>query len=188
MMSVIWTWSVKVRNARVEFTKIVAMSVFAAILYGVTHDQVTVRICLEYFTIGHPPLILSKSPTLLALAWGVVATWWVGLPLGVILAMAARSSSRPKLSAAQVKPFVLRLLVVVGFLAALTGFVGYVLAIRGAIKLPEDWADLLPATARIPFLVDAWTHLASYVFGILGGGVVAVVIYRRRRLLPNEEL
>ncbi len=29
------------------------MSVAAAIAYGIAHDQITVRICLEYFTIGH---------------------------------------------------------------------------------------------------------------------------------------
>ena len=163
-----------------EFTKIVVLGVFAAIIYGVLHDQVTVRICLEYFTIGHPPLIRSTSPTLLALAWGVVATWWVGLPLGVILAMAARRGNRPKLTAAQVRPFVLRLLIVVGLLASTAGLVAYVLASRGYVTLPKDWSDLLPATAQVPFLVDAWTHLASYVVGILGGAVTAMLFHRRR--------
>jgi hypothetical protein len=167
----------------VEFTKIVVLGVFAVVLYGVLHDQVTVRICLEYFTIGHPQLIRSTSPTLLALVWGVVATWWVGLPLGVILAMAARRGNRPKLTAAQVRPFVLRLLIVVGLLASMSGLVAYVLATHGDVTLPRDWSDLLPPTAQVPFLVDAWTHLASYVFGILGGAVIAMLIYRRRGLL-----
>jgi hypothetical protein len=73
-----------------ELIKVVALGLLGAIAYGVIHDQVTVRVCLEYFTIGHPPLIRSTSPTLLGLAWGVVATWWVGLPLGVMVALAAR--------------------------------------------------------------------------------------------------
>ena len=166
-----------------EFIKIVAFGLFAAVVYGVIHDQVTVRVCLEYFTIGHPPLIRTTSPTLLALAWGVVATWWVGLPLGVILAMAARRGNRPKLTAAQVCPFVLRLLIIVGLLASMSGLVTYVLATRGDVTLPKDWSDLLPATAQVPFLVDACTHLTSYVFGILGGAVTAMLIYRRRGLL-----
>jgi hypothetical protein len=88
----------------VEFAKIIAFGLFAAIAYGVIHDQVTARVCLEYFTIGHPALIRTSSPTLLALAWGFVATWWVGIPLGVIIAIAARHGGRPKLSAAQVRP------------------------------------------------------------------------------------
>ncbi|HEU4754510.1 MAG TPA: hypothetical protein VFU47_15485, partial [Armatimonadota bacterium] len=63
------------------------------------HDQVTVRVCVEYFTVAHPPLITTDSPTLLALAWGVVATWWVGLALGVMLGLAARLGGWPRLVA-----------------------------------------------------------------------------------------
>ena len=52
---------------------------------------------MEYFTIGHARLIDSESPTVWALYGGVIATWWVGLPLGIGLALAARAGSRPKL-------------------------------------------------------------------------------------------
>ncbi|RYD30998.1 MAG: hypothetical protein EOP86_18840 [Verrucomicrobiaceae bacterium] len=82
---------------------IVAVSVLAAISYGVIHDQITARICVEYFTIGHPRLIDSDSPTVLALFWGVAATWWVGLPLGLGLAVAARAGRRPKLGVARIR-------------------------------------------------------------------------------------
>ena len=66
--------------------RIILLGLVSAVGYGLLHDQVTVRISLEYFTIGHPPLVPTEDPTLLALAWGVVATWWVGLPLGGLLA------------------------------------------------------------------------------------------------------
>src|SRR5215510_14402353 len=102
-----------------EPLRIIGFCLLAAITYGIVHDQVTARVCVEYFTIGHPPLIPSTSPTLLALAWGVVATWWVGLPLGFMLASAARLGPRPKLSAAQLMPLVGRLLTAMGA-AALT--------------------------------------------------------------------
>ena len=163
-----------------EFAKIVTLGLFAAIVYGVIHDQATARVCLEYFTIGHPALIRTTSPTLLALAWGFVGTWWVGLALGVIVAMAARHGGRPQLSAAQVRPYILGLMVAVGALASMSGLLAYLLATRGAIALSKDWSDLLPDGAQIPFLVDVWTHSASYLFGILGGAVAAVLIYRRR--------
>jgi hypothetical protein len=39
-----------------ETCKIVFLSVAAAILYGILQDQVTARICVEYFTIGHLPV------------------------------------------------------------------------------------------------------------------------------------
>ncbi len=68
----------------------------AAISYGIVHDQITARICVEYFTVGHPRLTDSDLPTVLALFWGVVATWWVGLPLGLGLAFAARARTQKR--------------------------------------------------------------------------------------------
>jgi len=33
---------------------IVALCIGSAVAYGILHDQVTARVCVEYFTIGHP--------------------------------------------------------------------------------------------------------------------------------------
>ena len=49
---------------------IIGLAICAAVVYGVLHDQVTARICIEYFTIGHPRLIDSDSPTVLGLLAG----------------------------------------------------------------------------------------------------------------------
>jgi hypothetical protein len=70
--------------------------------------------------------------------------------------------------------------VVLGALASTSGLLAYLLATRGRIALSQDWSDLLPNSAQIPFLVDEWTHGASYLFGILGGAVAAMLIYRKR--------
>src|ERR1700761_8722820 len=72
------------------------MCIVAAVLYGIIHDQVTARVCVEYFTIGHPPIFGTDNPTLLRIGWGIVATWWVGVLFGVPLGIAARAGSRPK--------------------------------------------------------------------------------------------
>ena len=74
--------------------KIVLTCVFAAVLYGIIHDQFTAHICVEYFSVFHPPVFSTTSPALLALGWGVIATWWMGAFLGVLLAIAARAGSR----------------------------------------------------------------------------------------------
>ncbi|MBV8223051.1 MAG: hypothetical protein JO293_06785, partial [Candidatus Eremiobacteraeota bacterium] len=74
-----------------EGARIWVLCIAAAVLYGELHDQITARVCVEYFTIGHPPLFPTDDPTLLGLGWGVVATWWVGLVLGAGLAVAARA-------------------------------------------------------------------------------------------------
>ncbi len=38
------------------------------------HDHVTVRICVEYFTVFHPPVFATDSTTRLGLGWEVIAT------------------------------------------------------------------------------------------------------------------
>src|SRR5438105_3328307 len=39
-----------------ESAKILLLSVATAVAYGIVQDQVTARVCVEYFTIGHPPV------------------------------------------------------------------------------------------------------------------------------------
>jgi hypothetical protein len=95
-----------------QFFFIVVLCVLAAVTYGILHDQVTARVCVEYFTIGHPPIFGTDDPTLLALGWGVLATWWVGVMLGVPLAVVARLGKRPKRSAvSMVRPLVVLMIV-----------------------------------------------------------------------------
>jgi hypothetical protein len=73
-----------------ESLRIVAVCTLAAVGYGILHDLVTAHVCVEYFTEWHPQMVSSRNPVVLALVWGVVATWWVGALLGVLLAVVAR--------------------------------------------------------------------------------------------------
>lgn len=45
-----------------ESVKIVLLCIVSAVIYGILHDQVTARVCVEYFTIGHPPMFSTNSP------------------------------------------------------------------------------------------------------------------------------
>lgn len=166
------------------FATIIALGLFAAILYGVAHDMVTAHVCVEYFTIGHPPVFHTDSPILLALGWGVIATWWVGFPLGILLALAARAgSSRPKLSARQVAIPLAWLLLGMCTLALTAGIAGYLLAMCRAIWLVGELAERVPPERHAVFLADMWAHTASYAAGILGGLGLAVWLWRKRRHL-----
>ena len=71
------------------FTRIVATGVFAGVVYGLVHDQITAHLCVEYFTVGHPRIVETESPLVLGLLWGVIATWWAGAILGALLGSAA---------------------------------------------------------------------------------------------------
>ena len=121
---------------------IVALCVCSAVIYGIIHDQITARICVEYFTIGHPPVFNTDSPTLLGLGWGVIATWWVGLILGVPLAMVSRLGSRPKRTVGSlIRPLAV-LLLIMACCGLLSGAIGYVLARNGQVFLMEPMALL----------------------------------------------
>jgi hypothetical protein len=173
------------REAGLKFLAIILICIVAAIGYGIIHDQITARICVEYFTTGHPPIFGTNDPTLLGFCWGVVATWWAGLLIGVPLAIAARFGNRPKRE-------VFSLLRPIGFLlaamagcATVAGILGYVAASLHLVYLVGPMAYRVPADRHIPFLTDIWIHLASYGAGMLGGGVLCVKTWKSRAVTAD---
>lgn len=162
--------------------RIVLLCVAAAVGYGIVHDQITARICIEYFTVFHPLVVASDSPTVQGLVWGVIATWWVGLFLGLALAAAARIGSWPKRSAHQLMRPVLLLMAVNAVFAIIAGLTGYGLATANIIWVAPRWADKIPAERHAAFLAAGWAHTASYLAGFMGGSmlVFATLISRAR--------
>lgn len=167
----------------VELLKIIALAIAAAVAYGIVHDQFTARVCVEYFTVGHPPVFPTTSPTLLALGWGVIATWWGGVLLGLPAAALARFGARPKLSARDLVRPLVRLLGVMAIAAASAGMIGYKTALAGYIRLAPPLSQLLPPEKHAPFIADAAAHLMSYAAGFLGGILLCLWIVRQRRVL-----
>lgn len=164
-----------------KWLTIVLMCVVASVIYGIIHDQITARICVEYFTIGHPPIFGTENPTLLGLGWGVIATWWVGVLLGVPLACVARLGSAPKREPRSLIRPLITLMACSFALAILAGFAGWIAASNGWVILLGPIADRVPADRHVPFLVDLWAHNASYAAGFIGGVVLIVLVARDRR-------
>lgn len=167
-----------------ESIRIVLFCVVTAVAYGILHDQITARICVEYFTIGHPPVFPTADPTLLGIGWGIIATWWVGVLLGIPLAIAARLGKRPKRSLASLMRPIFKLLAVMGSLAFLAGLIMYIAASSGWVYLLPPLADQIPASQHVGFLIDAAAHNVSYLVGFLGGIVVIWKTWRSRQVLP----
>ncbi|MFN4096250.1 MAG: hypothetical protein ACK4GG_05745 [Sphingomonas sp.] len=164
-----------------ESLKIILFAIVAAVFYGILHDLVTAHLCVEYFTIGHPPVFATDSPFLLALGWGVIATWWVGLTLGILLAMAARVGRAPKLGLNDVRAGIVRLMLASAAGAAIGGIVGMLLAMQDAIWLIGEIADRVPADRHVAFLAVGFAHSVSYAIGGLGGVVLCVWTWRKRQ-------
>ncbi len=160
---------------------IVVMCVVAAVCYGIVHDQVTARVCVEYFTIGHPPVFNTNDPTLLGIGWGIIATWWVGLILGVPLAYFARMGSRPKRSVRYLMKPIACLLAVMAVCALTAGILGWLLARNGVVTLTGPIANQLPHDRHSVFLADWWAHSASYGVGLFGGIVTMALVWHSRQ-------
>lgn len=165
-----------------EGLAITVLCVLAACLYGIIHDQVTVRVCLEYFTLGHPDLFHTTNPTLLGFCWGIAATWWVGLPLGIGLAVACLSGDTPIRRAKTLLKPLAQLLVFMWACAFLSGLAGWILARNGLISLEVASSNDVPPDKQIAFMACYWTHSASYLVGFFGGLWLICRIWTQRKL------
>ncbi|UKN00570.1 hypothetical protein K6119_12600 [Paracrocinitomix mangrovi] len=169
-----------------EFIKIIFSAVLLAVGYGIVHDMFTAYICVEYFTIGHPVIIESESPIAMALLWGVLATWWVGLMLGIILAPAARIGNWPKLNAKQMRKSMFVLLIVMGVCAIIAWIVGYFLTKNGTLILNPYFVERITPSKHILFMADGFAHAASYLVGFIGGiALLFRTLIKRYRLSKN---
>lgn len=160
--------------------KIVLLAILVASGYGVIHDQVTVRLCPEYFTVAHPPLFPTSSPTVLGICWGVAATFGVGLVLGVLLALVSQSPGTPRVSVAELLRKMLTLVTVVSLVAAVAGVVGFQLSRHAIVSIPPAFADLIPVGRHHRFMAAWYAHGASYLVGVGGAAAVIYGIWRQR--------
>ena len=159
----------------------VALSVIG---YGIVHDQVTARICIEYFTVAHEPtLVDSDSPTIVGLAWGVYSTWWVGVVVGVASAVRAQVGSWPRVSFGQmIKPGGY-LVLAIAIASLIAGTLAFALAEFEVIRLGPPMSAAMEPSKHSGFLSDRWSHRAAHAVGLLGGSGICAGIWlvRKRR-------
>ncbi len=158
-----------------EMFRILGLIVLMAALYGIVHDQITARIYPAYFNVDHPDLgypaiFHSSSPTVLAFAWGIVATVPLATVLGTMIAIAAQAGNSPRISARDLFKSLLVVFGVMALMAVAGGFWGY-----------HAWrADSKLFVARRE-MTDFCAHLMSYCGGLLGSVVLVIWIVIRRR-------
>ncbi|MCK5785916.1 MAG: hypothetical protein KAH54_05075 [Candidatus Sabulitectum sp.] len=167
---------------------IILLCMGTAVLYGIVHNQVSVRISLEYFTIGHKALISSTSPTLMGVAWGVHPNWWVGLSLGGLFAVAGRAGKWPKRDAGSfIKPLLL-LFLISGAASAVAGSIGYRMAENGALGLYEPLYSAIPNSSHAAYISALWMHTASYTVATMGGLIISLIVFTGRIRADNKEV
>ena len=150
--------------------------------YGMAQDQVSARLCPEYFTRLHPPIPGVTDPTLLGIAWGFLGAWWGGALLGYFAGIAATIGPRPPVPVRELVRPMLVLVVVVAGVAALTGVAVAVHADLLGVALGPGMAAAVPPGRHRALFVVACLHFAAYASAAVGsvGLCVWVGVSRQR--------
>ncbi len=164
-----------------ESLKIIVLCILASIAYGICQDMVTAHLCVEYFTVGHPPVLGGNTePISLALCWGVLATWWLGLFFGLPAALLARCGSKPKLGWKElVRPIVV-LMIVTGVAATIAGVFGALFFLSTVVPGKLACFRGVPPIRSHLYFADAAAHNAAYAAGFFGGIAIWGWIWWRR--------
>ncbi|WP_300664035.1 hypothetical protein [Fluviicola sp.] len=160
--------------------KTILLCLFGAIAFGIVHDMITANSCVEYFTIAHPKVIESENPFMLALVWGILATWWVGLILGILIVAFNTIGKSNTIPFSIIRRYVIRLLLMMILTSSLAGLIGYVLAVSGVIHFNGELSRVIPINKQLAFLAVAWAHLSSYIVGFTGGIVICMKVWMQR--------
>ena len=160
--------------------RIVFLSVAAACGYGVVHDQITVRLCREYFTVAHLPLFQTRSTTLLALYSGVTATAGIGALLGFVLARVCHAGAYPPCRLSYLFRQVSLLLGIMSVSAVTMGIVGYCMSHFGVVGFPARFAAGLPSSQYDRFMAVCFAHWASYFVGFAGSALLCFRVWTAR--------
>ena len=166
--------------------KTILLCIFGAIAFGIVHDMITANICVEYFTIGHPKIIESKNPFVLALLWGVLATWWVGVILGIFIVVHNIVGKFPPLPFNDIKRWIFRLLLIMCITSPLAGLLGYILAKTEVINIIPELGQRVAPEKHSAFLGVGWAHLSSYLVGFIGGIAICVKVWTKRNSIHRN--
>jgi hypothetical protein len=164
----------------IESLKIILPVMAVAIAYGVMLDQITIRVCPEYFTVARAPIFRSDSPILMAFGWGLKDMWWDGLAAGILFALAARAGFPEKLTWRRFVRPALVLLLIVAASALLAGVAGYWMSSAGEIPSVQAWGLMLSVVEQRAFMADVFAHAISYLVGGAGSVIIALAVAWQR--------
>lgn len=169
------------------FIAIIILSPLIASVYGIIHDQLTYILSPEYYIhfkfiqIGLGPAHTTYEPEsmrLLVTLVGIMATWWMGLPIGVLLGIAGLYLPDGKM---MFRTF-LRAISIVLFVTIVLGFIGYLYGLLFLAGTDPDWYIPEVVSDRKAFIAVGSMHNFSYAGGVMGTitGVVYIVVQGRR--------
>jgi hypothetical protein len=167
------------------FAAYVVLALVAAGLFGALHDQISYTVSQEYYTrfkFLQFSLLDPAVPERLRAAWvGFLASWWMGIPLGVLTGLAGFVQRTPQ---QMWRALLLTLPLVMGF-TLVVALIGLVYGFSQTAKLDpaayQGWylpQDLVHVRS---FLCAGYMHHAAYLGGVLAipGAWIFHAVFRR---------
>ncbi|MHB1277676.1 MAG: hypothetical protein ACYC1Q_04695 [Bacteroidia bacterium] len=158
-------------------------------LYGILHDQLTYSISPEYYTkfkfyqfglMDQGNEAIFPNPRIQVAQVGFLATWWMGLPIGLILGLVGLVHTNSK----QMFLITLKAIVLTVLVAFTTGLIGLAFGKLYLADAGVDWWLPDNLVDRENFIAVGSMHNYSYLGGLTGP--IAGVIYSLRQNRKNH--
>jgi len=166
---------------------IIVIAPLIAGLYGIIHDQLTFSVSDEYYTkfkfiqfgfIDPGDDAILPNPRLYASAVGFLATWWMGIPIGIILGLVGLTHKNHQ----QMFKVTMQAMVITVIVALLTGLLGLVYGKIYLANTGVSWwlPDNLIDTRN--FISVGSMHNFSYLGGLTGliAGILYILSQKRK--------
>jgi len=157
-----------------RFVTIVVGSVGLACVLGICLDLVTANVAVEYFSVHHPRIVETESPWVLAIVWGIGASWWFGAISGVIVATVNHRCQEP------LEPTPILKWVAVACFAIWLIMIAILLTVFAI-------ASMVPEESRRPtfdydrrLIAVAMAHQCEYILGTLALLIIALKTWRSK--------
>ena len=159
-------------------------------VYGALHDQVSYTISPEYFTkmkfeqfqyanFGWPQRVFASEV-------GFLASWWVGMIGGWVLARVGLDQL-PLQTRGRDVAVAFAIVFVTAIISGCVGaLLGFLVSRFSDLSGWNQWRDVLELTDLRSFVIVAYLHWASYLGALLG--VIGAAVYVRRRLRQSKRL
>ena len=155
-----------------RFLIVVFGAIGLACVLGICLDMVTANVAVEYFTVHHPRIVETERPWLLAIVWGVGASWWFGAIAGAIVGAINHRRQEP-LQPARILKWVAIACFVLWFL--MIAILVSVLAVANTIPV-EDRRPTFDYDRRI--MAVAIAHQFEYILGAIALLIIAFKTWR----------
>ena len=170
-------------------------------VYGIVHDQITYTISNEYYSkfkfiqfgldnwgmgenIGteNTPEIKLNNPRIGAAIVGFLATWWVGMIIGIILGLIGLIHRNGK----EMFKITMRATLITIGIALIVGIIGLIYGKFFLASNPPNW--FLPENLinRTNFIMVGSMHNFSYLGGLIGMIVSVTYSIQKKRKIKTE--